>query len=626
MSEEEDERAWGPPAAAMDGLELAPLVRVEEMERLPMSGVDAGIVDFVVKCTEGLFAGRFLYVNRAGELFGSDKDCEEITMRIGNADLAPQHAKIAFNVDTYQYFLSDVASDTGTWVGIRWNRSVEVSVGQEIEVGNARLVIVEGSPIPEDEEVKYWLSAYRLPHVAAKLHEWSIKTLADIRATTDLLDIVVDSIGEAEEHTVLNLAISEIDRMFPEAGYPRHRLKFCLRPADGGALQDICEVAWAGGTLSLAPDALVEHTDSRWTDSDDSPSGVVPGVGWDGMEYLKVGYSFGRYYVHLRGPQSVEPTQKGWVRLQPNQSHWLRPQDYFRIGALQFQVLRFNVGRHSEQGRRPTMEDDDLAEQDLAISNWRHCSLFAVYDGHGGRDCVEFVRHNLHLMIVESLNANGGLDKSSHVHGDVFEGLEAGFRDTDSHFLRSVEKEKTCSECGSTAVVVLIIGGWLWCANVGDSRALLCRGGKAIQLSLDHKPNREDELARIQAAGGMVSFGRVLGRLALSRAFGDKSCKSALNAAEESKPLVTSEPEIRLMRLTPNDEFILLACDGLFDVLSCQEAVDLARSHLSSMPANEQDPESTAKELIREAIQERGSRDNVTVMIIMLTRNVGPAK
>merc|ERR1711862_308548 len=170
-----------------------------------------------------------------------------------------------------------------------------------------------------------------------------------------------------------------------------------------------------------------------------------------------------------------------------------------------------------------------------------------------------------------------------------------------------------------------IVGGWVWCANVGDSRALLCRDGRAIQLSLDHKPDREDEAERIESAGGFVSFRRVLGRLAVSRAFGDEEYKVQLDRSN-GKLLVIADPEIRVERLTPQDEFLFMACDGLFDVFSSQEAVDFIYKRLAEMPPNEQDPQKAVEDIVREAIHDRGSRDNVTAMLVTFRRAIAPKK
>merc|ERR1740123_380966 len=100
------------PQRQEDGVALAPLAVPEALERVRVDQINAGPVDYVVKCTEGLFAGRFIYVNRTpqGELFGSDKGSKDVTMYIENAGLSPKHAEIRFNSQTYQYFLRDAGS------------------------------------------------------------------------------------------------------------------------------------------------------------------------------------------------------------------------------------------------------------------------------------------------------------------------------------------------------------------------------------------------------------------------------------------------------------------------------------------------------------------------------------
>merc|ERR1711972_380667 len=102
-----------------------------------------------------------------------------------------------------------------------------------------------------------------------------------------------------------------------------------------------------------------------------------------------------------------------------------------------------------------------------------------------------------------------------------------GFLETDRQFLSLAQAtEKIDGGSGCAALVVGVVGSSIWCANLGDSRALLCREGKAIALSLDHKPDREDESQRIRDAGGFVFFHRVMGRLAVSRAFGNEDYKA----------------------------------------------------------------------------------------------------
>jgi protein phosphatase 1G len=124
-------------------------------------------------------------------------------------------------------------------------------------------------------------------------------------------------------------------------------------------------------------------------------------------------------------------------------------------------------------------------------------------------------------------------------------------------------------------------GGTLYVANAGDSRAVLCRaGGAARDMSIDHKPTLETEKARILAAGGFVAEGRVKGSLALSRAIGDMEFKQAAGLPAEQQ-MVTALPEVQTERLVSGDEFLIIACDGIWDVMTSQQAVDFCRQRLA---------------------------------------------
>ncbi len=127
-----------------------------------------------------------------------------------------------------------------------------------------------------------------------------------------------------------------------------------------------------------------------------------------------------------------------------------------------------------------------------------------------------------------------------------------------------------CDAVGSTAVVAIMMADKIVIANCGDSRAVLCRNGKALAVSSDHKPDRPDELNRIQALGGRVIYwdgARVLGVLAMSRAIGDNYLK----------PYVSCEPEITIIDRTAEDDCLILATDGLWDVVSNDTACGVAR-------------------------------------------------
>jgi len=151
----------------------------------------------------------------------------------------------------------------------------------------------------------------------------------------------------------------------------------------------------------------------------------------------------------------------------------------------------------------------------------------AVFDGHGGAECALFCKKNLHKELVKAFTRSEEGRKSLMEEDDLNAALTATIREAFSeNDLKFKEKFPAQSkQCGSTAVVCLLIGNKVVCANLGDARAVLCRNGKAVDLSVDYKASRKDEQERIKSQGGYIVFGRVLGRLAVTRAFGDFECK-----------------------------------------------------------------------------------------------------
>ncbi|KAF9784471.1 protein serine/threonine phosphatase 2C [Thelephora terrestris] len=139
----------------------------------------------------------------------------------------------------------------------------------------------------------------------------------------------------------------------------------------------------------------------------------------------------------------------------------------------------------------------------------------------------------------------------------------------------------------------------LYCANAGDARGVLCRGGVAIRLTYDHKGSDKQEAKRIMDAGGFVMSGRVNGVLAVTRSLGDSSMKE----------FVVGAPYTTETALSEEDEFIILACDGLWDIAEDKEAVDHVRYI--------KDPKEAVEELVKYA-KNRYSNDNVTVVVIRL--------
>uniref|UniRef100_A0A1I7UJS8 protein-serine/threonine phosphatase n=1 Tax=Caenorhabditis tropicalis TaxID=1561998 RepID=A0A1I7UJS8_9PELO len=135
-------------------------------------------------------------------------------------------------------------------------------------------------------------------------------------------------------------------------------------------------------------------------------------------------------------------------------------------------------------------------------------------------------------------------------------------------------------DSGTTACVCLVGDNKVIVANAGDSRAVLCRAGKAIDLSVDHKPEDEIETARIHKAGGTIEDGRVNGGLNLSRALGDHAYKKN-RALELKEQMITAHPDIKIETLSSEDEFLIVACDGIWNSLESQQVVDFVRDLLS---------------------------------------------
>jgi len=245
----------------------------------------------------------------------------------------------------------------------------------------------------------------------------------------------------------------------------------------------------------------------------------------------------------------------------------------------------------------------------------QHCdektpqAFFGVFDGHGGKEAASYTADHLLSHILHS----------PKFHTDLPNAIIDAFAQTDKEFLLKAHQNQMLS--GSTAICAYLRGTTLVVSNLGDSRAVLCRNGKAIPLSKDHKPNREDERERIEKAGGwiqshkeinlaqlyriapdlidemeipqrlaalvgFVTIHRLQGELSVTRAIGDPEYKGNLKNIYWRKnftsDLVLSVPELCTHEITPEDEFLILACDGLWDVFDNQEAVDFVKLNLNT--------------------------------------------
>ena len=226
------------------------------------------------------------------------------------------------------------------------------------------------------------------------------------------------------------------------------------------------------------------------------------------------------------------------------------------------------------------MEDCHFEMPQLAEN--RSDALFGVFDGHGGSAVSKFCAEHFPSVLL-------GL--KAFQNGEIEEGLRRAYLELDemlrrpSHLakLRQYAKASPGGDSssshpgftmGCTAVVAHIDGNRLTVANAGDSRAVLCRHGRAVNLTVDHKVTLESEKERISAAGGVVLDGRVNGNLNLTRAIGDLAYKGDSSLKPEEQ-IITANPDVFVVDLDPEeDDFVVLACDGIWEVMSSQEVVD----------------------------------------------------
>ncbi|KAI7737590.1 hypothetical protein M8C21_024714 [Ambrosia artemisiifolia] len=293
-------------------------------------------------------------------------------------------------------------------------------------------------------------------------------------------------------------------------------------------------------------------------------------------------------------------------------------------------------------GRRRDLEDAVAVKPSFCKTNPPESDdlhFYGVYDGHGCSHVAMKCKDRMHEIVKEEVE---NCDKSSiewketmvnsfsRMDKDVTEWTSSA--SSSSSTCRCELQTPQCDAVGSTAVVAVVTPEKIVVSNCGDSRAVLCRNGVAIPLSTDHKPDRPDELQRIEEAGGRVIYwdgARVLGVLAMSRAIGDNYLK----------PYVIPEPEVTITERSDEDECIILASDGLWDVVSNEVACSVARMCLRSheVPSPPRSPGSVlnvargessdkacsdASILLTKLALARRSTDNVSVLVVDLRRNL----
>ncbi|GKV08386.1 hypothetical protein SLEP1_g20019 [Rubroshorea leprosula] len=222
-------------------------------------------------------------------------------------------------------------------------------------------------------------------------------------------------------------------------------------------------------------------------------------------------------------------------------------------------------------------------------------AFFGIFDGHGGSKAAEFASKNLDKNILDEV-----VRRDEEEIGDA---VKCGYLTTDTEFLKEDTSGGTC------CVTALIRNGNLVVSNAGDCRAVMSRGGIAEALTSDHRPSRKDERDRIETSGGYVDLRhgvwRIQGSLAVSRGIGDRHLKS----------WVIAEPDTKIFQIKPNHEFLILASDGLWEKVSNQEAINVARE--LCIAVDKPEPLLACKKLA-DLSASRGSTDDISVMLIQL--------
>ncbi|GAM84255.1 hypothetical protein ANO11243_022490 [Dothideomycetidae sp. 11243] len=277
----------------------------------------------------------------------------------------------------------------------------------------------------------------------------------------------------------------------------------------------------------------------------------------------------------------------------------------FGVSAMQGWRISMEDSHAAVLDLQPLEDDEELkpADSDIRIS------FFGVYDGHGGDKVALYTGEHLHKIIAK---------QEAFKKGQFEQALKDGFLAIDRAILNDPRYEEEVSGC--TASVAICTKTKIFVANAGDSRTVLGVKGRAKPLSFDHKPQNEGEKARICAAGGFVDFGRVNGNLALSRAIGDFEFKKSADLPPEQQ-IVTAFPDVTVHDTSDDDEFMVIACDGIWDCQSSQAVVEFVRRGIAA----KQELHAICENMMDNCLASNSETggvgcDNMTMIVVALLR------
>ncbi len=268
------------------------------------------------------------------------------------------------------------------------------------------------------------------------------------------------------------------------------------------------------------------------------------------------------------------------------------------------------------QGRRKSQEDSHLIEMNVDCTDegpYDH-HFMMVCDGHGGDLAAKKVKEMLlpHMLETKKIDIHGTHKERYKSYSNV---LFKSVIEVDSKLLDLDPIKSAEDKSGTTVNCAFVAENEIIVANCGDTRCVVSRNAVATDLSQDHKPNRLDEIERIKAAGGFVAHGRVNGLHGVARSLGDFGYKNWGKSPLE-KQVVTCKPDVLVYPSEfGEDEFVLICCDGVWDVMSSQDAVTFIHEDLKSDNASCLED---ALEHLLDKCLELGSLDNMTAAIIAM--------
>jgi serine/threonine protein phosphatase PrpC len=268
-------------------------------------------------------------------------------------------------------------------------------------------------------------------------------------------------------------------------------------------------------------------------------------------------------------------------------------------------VRRAKFGSKSVQNNRTHMEDRELAINLTGHSAFgfaKSAVLCAVFDGHGGDETAQYLATHM----VEHIVSQGAAALQKEPDSALARAIGCA-----EHEVQSTWVPGAGHASGSTLCLCLLVDDKLHIAHVGDSRAVLAKGGKAVPLTADHKPSSPAEAERIRAAdpgATITADGYLYGELGVSRGLGSAHLK-----ADPSKRAYVATAEITSVQLGSGDDFVVLATDGLWDQVGPQDAVATARRSLA-----EHNDAAAAAEALVERAQKLGADDNISVVVLLL--------